>query len=79
MFINFKDNSFLNDRFAPFGEVVSGMEAIDKINAQYGEQPDQGLIARQGTAYLTKQFPKLDYVRKATIAAPAAPAAKPKG
>ena len=55
------------------------MEAVDKINAQYREQPDQGAIQSQGNAYLTKQFPKLDYVTKATIVAPAATAAKPKG
>jgi peptidyl-prolyl cis-trans isomerase A (cyclophilin A) len=68
VFINFTDNSRL-DRggFAPFGEVVSGMEAVDKITAEYREQPDQGLIQRQGNAYLTKAFPRLDYVKTATI------------
>ena len=77
VFINFRDNGPLDGQgFAPFGEVVSGMEAVDKINAEYREQPDQGAIQSQGNAYLTKQFPKLDYVRKATIVAPAA---KPKG
>jgi peptidyl-prolyl cis-trans isomerase A (cyclophilin A) len=68
VFINFKDNAFLDKQgFAPFGEVVSGMEAVAKINAEYKEQPDQTLVQRQGNAYLTKQFPRLDYVRKATI------------
>jgi peptidyl-prolyl cis-trans isomerase A (cyclophilin A) len=67
VFINFGNNGRLDRGFAPFGEVVSGMEAVDKIAAMYGEEPDQGLIQRQGNAYLTKQFPKLDYVRKATI------------
>jgi peptidyl-prolyl cis-trans isomerase A (cyclophilin A) len=79
VFINFRDNGGLDGQgFAPFGEVVSGMEAVDKINAEYREQPDQGLIQRQGNAYLTRQFPKLDYVRKATIVAPAPAAAKAK-
>src|SRR5205823_1914313 len=33
VFINFKDNAGLDRQgFAPFGEVVSGMEAVDKIN-----------------------------------------------
>lgn len=73
VFINFKDNSFLDKQgFAPFGEVVSGMEAVDKINAEYKEQPKQELIQRQGNAYLTKQFPRLDYVKKGTIQQPAA-------
>jgi peptidyl-prolyl cis-trans isomerase A (cyclophilin A) len=78
VFINFKDNAFLNDRFAPFGEIVSGMEAVDKINAEYREDPDQGLIQRQGNAYLMKSFPRLDYVKKATIVTTPAAPAKPK-
>ena len=73
LFINFKDNAGLDRQgFAPFGEVVSGMEAVDKINAEYKEQPNQELIQRQGNAYLTKQFPRLDYVKKATIQKPPA-------
>ena len=44
------------------------MDVVDKINAQYAEQPNQGLITQQGNAYLTKTFPKLDYIKKATIA-----------
>jgi peptidyl-prolyl cis-trans isomerase A (cyclophilin A) len=68
VFINFKDNAFLDSGgFAPFGEVVSGMDAVQKINAEYGEQPVQPLIQRQGNAYLVKNFPRLDYVKKATI------------
>ena len=27
--------------FAPFGQVVSGMEVVDKMNGEYGEQPSQ--------------------------------------
>jgi peptidyl-prolyl cis-trans isomerase A (cyclophilin A) len=80
VFINFRDNGSLDGQgFSPFGEVVSGMEAVDKIYAQYGEQPDQMRIQAQGNAYLTQSFPKLDYVRKATIVrtpAPVKPVAK---
>jgi peptidyl-prolyl cis-trans isomerase A (cyclophilin A) len=73
VFINFKENAGLDRQgFAPFGEVVSGMEAVDKINAEYKQLPDQDLIQRQGNAYLTKQFPRLDYVKKATIQTPPA-------
>jgi peptidyl-prolyl cis-trans isomerase A (cyclophilin A) len=68
VFINFADNSRLNrDGFAPFGKVISGMEVVDKIYSGYGQQPDQGRIQKEGTAYLTKTFPKLDYIKKATL------------
>jgi peptidyl-prolyl cis-trans isomerase A (cyclophilin A) len=69
VFINYKDNGFLDSqRFAPFGEVTTGFNIAEKINAEYGERPDQGAITSQGNAYLTKSFPKLDYIKTATIA-----------
>jgi len=69
VFINYKDNAFLDDQgFAPFGEVVQGMDIVEKITAQYGEKPSQGDITTTGNAYLTKEFPKLDYIKAATIA-----------
>ena len=49
------------------------MEAVDKINAEYRENPDQGLIQSRGNAYLNQQFPRLDYVKKATIVRAPAP------
>jgi len=68
LFINFADNSRLNRQgFAPFGKVTMGMEVVDKIFSVYGEKPDQDRIEKEGNAYLTKNFPKLDYIKKATI------------
>jgi peptidyl-prolyl cis-trans isomerase A (cyclophilin A) len=68
IFINYGNNARLDaDGFAPFGVVISGMEAVDKINAAHGQTPDQARIQMQGDAYLSKAFPKLDYVTKATI------------
>jgi peptidyl-prolyl cis-trans isomerase A (cyclophilin A) len=68
VFINFVDNSFLDSQgFSPFGEVIEGMDNVDKINAEYGEGPDQGQINSSGNTYLNAQFPKLDYIKKATI------------
>jgi|GraSoiStandDraft_4_1057263.scaffolds.fasta_scaffold19269_3 peptidyl-prolyl cis-trans isomerase A (cyclophilin A) len=81
LFINFRDNANLDDRFTPFGEVVSGMESVDKIYAEYGERPDQMQIQARGNAYLTPAFPKLDFVKKATIVrvpATTTPTAAPK-
>ena len=78
VFINFGDNSRLDARgFAPFGQVVSGMEIVDKINAQYGEQPEQGRIQEEGNAYLAKEFPKLDVIQKASIVRAPATGTKP--
>ncbi len=75
VFINFGDNSRSLDGqgFAPFGKVTSGMDVVNKIYSGYGEGapsgkgPNQSQIQAQGNAYLTKDFPKLDYIKKATI------------
>src|SRR3989442_912019 len=68
VFINFKDNSFLHRQgFSPFGRVIGGMEVVDKVYSGYGEQREQGRIQAEGNTYLTKAFPKLDYIKKATI------------
>jgi peptidyl-prolyl cis-trans isomerase A (cyclophilin A) len=68
LFINLGDNSRLDaDGFAPFGVVTKGMGAVDAIFPGYGEAPQQPLIESQGNGYLEPKFPKLDYVRKATI------------
>ena len=43
------------------------MDVVDAINAQYREQPDQSLLQEQGNVYLNKSFPKLDFIKKASI------------
>jgi cyclophilin family peptidyl-prolyl cis-trans isomerase len=74
VFINFGDNAGLDGQgFSPFGEVVSGMDVVDSFFKGYGEGaprgagPDQAQIQARGNAYLITKFPKLDYVKKATI------------
>ena len=70
VFINFADNANLDGQgFAPFGQIVTGMNVVDKLNATYGATPgnDQGQIAAGGNAYLEKTYPKLDFIKKATI------------
>jgi cyclophilin family peptidyl-prolyl cis-trans isomerase len=54
-----------------------GMAAVDALYNGYGEGapqgrgPGQGRIAAEGNAYLNKQFPRLDYIKTATILPPA--------
>ena len=74
VFINFGDNAGLDGQgFSPFGQVVSGMDVVDALYKGYGEGaprgagPDQGRVQAEGNAYLITDFPKLDYIKKATV------------
>jgi peptidyl-prolyl cis-trans isomerase A (cyclophilin A) len=74
VFINFGNNAQLDKMgFAPFGQVIQGQDVVNKIFTGYGEGaprgkgPEQGRIQAEGNAYLNKEFPKLDYIKKATI------------
>ena len=74
VFINYRDNSNLDAMgFAPFGEVVEGMDVVDQLHSGYGEGapngsgPSQAQIQAQGNEYLEAEFPQLDYVERATI------------
>jgi peptidyl-prolyl cis-trans isomerase A (cyclophilin A) len=74
VFINFADNGRLDSSgFAPFGKVVSGMNVVDSLYADYGEGapggagPSQPRMQDEGNAYLNRDFPKLDYVKSVKI------------
>ncbi|MEJ2108495.1 MAG: peptidylprolyl isomerase [Acidobacteriota bacterium] len=69
LFINYADNTFLDAQgFPPFGQVTKGMEVVDAINDEYGENPDQRRIQLEGNTYLEQAFPNLDFVKQAIIA-----------
>lgn len=73
LFINESDNANLDREYAPIGEVVEGMSVVDSLWNGYGDGPpagagpDQQRIIAEGEQYLTKEFPKLDYVKTARV------------
>ncbi len=74
VFISYIDNGRLDEMgFSPFGQVVEGMEVVDQLYSGYGEGapngdgPMQGEIQARGNEYLNDDFPRLDYVVRATI------------
>ena len=78
IFINTREqgNAFLDRQgFSPFGEVIDGMEIVDRLYAGYGEGapsgsgPNQGLIQARGNDYLISNYPKLSYISKANFEA----------
>ena len=57
-----------------FGRVVEGLEVMDALYDGYGESALGGIRAgkqdplfKQGNAYLRANFPKLDYITRATV------------
>lgn len=69
LFINYKDNAFLDKQgFSPFGEVLGdGMKVVEAFYAGYGEKPNQGAITAKGNEYLDSSFPLLTKITKATV------------
>lgn len=77
LFINYGDNHRLDQSgFAPIGQVIEGMEVVDRLYSGYGEGvpagrgPDQGRIELEGNRYLERDFPKLDFIVRARLVAP---------
>jgi cyclophilin family peptidyl-prolyl cis-trans isomerase len=75
VFVNTTDNAATHDKepFTPFGRVVAGIERVDRVNAEHGEGPGgiragkQGPFFEGGNTWLLREFPRLDYIRRATL------------
>lgn len=62
--------------FAPLGNVVEGMDVVDRLNSEYGEHSgggmragQQGRMFEEGNAFLDREFPRLDMLVRARIIA----------
>jgi homoserine O-acetyltransferase len=76
VFINLRDNSanFDKEPFVPIAKVIEGMDVADALYAEYGETAGGGIRAGKqdpvfagGNEFLKREFPRLDYILKATI------------
>ncbi len=76
LFFNLQDNRPTHDSepFVPFGKVVQGMDVVDSLYTGYGESAGSGIrsgkqgpLFEQGNAYLEREFPRLDYIIRATV------------
>jgi cyclophilin family peptidyl-prolyl cis-trans isomerase len=76
IFINLQDNTTTHDAepFVPFGKIVEGLEVADALYSEYGETAGGGIRAgkqsqlfEEGNAYLKRNFPRLDYITRATV------------
>lgn len=74
LFFNLQDNKALDkDKFAPIGKVTEGMDVVDHFYSGYGDWPPRGngpdpvKVQAEGNVYLEARFPRLDYIKKATI------------
>jgi peptidyl-prolyl cis-trans isomerase A (cyclophilin A) len=79
VFINLIDNPGMDvfnapAGIVPFGRVVSGMNVVERLYNGYGEAaptgkgPQMTPLYSEGTPYLEREFPKMDYIKKATVA-----------
>ena len=74
-YINLVNNTHLDAQgFAPFGQVIEGMEVVDRLYAGYDEGAGggmrggkQGKIFSEGNSHLDREFPKLSKLERAVI------------
>jgi peptidyl-prolyl cis-trans isomerase A (cyclophilin A) len=68
------DNLSYDRTLVPFGQVVGdGMAIVDRLYGGYGDctphggGPAQSRMLFEGNGYLKREFPRLDYIKRATI------------
>jgi len=73
IFINYADNSRLDNMgFSPIGKVAD-MKTVDALEGFYGEGapagrgPAQDRAQNEGNTYFKAEFPKLDYIKSASV------------
>ncbi len=75
IYINLVDNTHLDEQgFAPLGEVVEGMDVVDRLYAGYGESAgggmrlgQQGRMFEEGNDHLDRSYPLLTELVDAEI------------
>lgn len=65
-------SKYLSEREVP--KTWPGMDVVDALNAEYGESARGGIRRGQqdplfsgGNAYLAREFPRLDFIRRARV------------
>jgi peptidyl-prolyl cis-trans isomerase A (cyclophilin A) len=74
LIINYRDNPALDEQgFSPIGEVVEGMDVVDRFHGGYGDGPPRGTgpysarIRALGNDYLDAEFPELTRIVRAWV------------
>lgn len=75
VYINLGDNAQLDEEgFAPFGEVVTGMDVVERLYPLYGNNAGggmrhgrQGPLEQGGADYVFTHYPLLDYIVNANV------------
>ena len=74
IFINLKDNHRLDTvdyngvkGFPVIAKITKGMETVHKFYSTKDNVPDQDSIQKYGNNYLKRNYPELDYIKKAYI------------
>lgn len=74
VFINLRDNETLDTinidgvvGYPAFGQVINGMDVVDKLYSKYGERTMSDPDLYTDRAGFLKSFPELDRITKATI------------